>query len=420
MEKIYEQNGKKKQSFFQQIFNDKGSMVAVVVVAIVAVVGLVAFGFNQISYAADETGGQGVPGPVADFVSAEGAQSIIGTGGAYPDTVSMSVRTFMKDSGEYVICTDYLANFIAGNNYYYQKSISDAGLRYLITELDKKLANVHKDAAYWLKQSAVWAYLLRDDTASLDQSYASASQETKDKIDLYRQFTKENLKKVSELYYDSASGTEVIDESPSASYWADYGIESVYDTAVGMSGQKYTGAQYAIAIAGLDGKFSVTEDGKYYVSSSFAVTASNSNALKMYSLYLDGAPEGSMIYYADGDPCELTEGGSCNVYDVSQKFKLMIPVNKVTEQNKKFKIQAYAIFEATDLFYYGADGYQTVITTGTIDEYDDVEQLVDVNYTPDVPDTGMTTAQTIYFIGLIILLSGVGIIYATAKPQEQN
>ena len=49
-----------------------------------------------------------------------------------------------------------------------------------------------------------------------------------------------------------------------------------------------------------------------------------------------------------------------------------------------------------------------------------MEQLVDVNYTPDVPDTGMTTAQTIYFIGLIILLSGVGIIYATAKPQEQN
>ena len=99
-------------------------MVAVVVVAIVAVVGLVAFGFNQISYAADETGGQGVPGPVADFVSAEGAQSIIGTGGAYPDTINMSVRTFMKDSGEYVICTEYLSNFIADNNYYYQKPLS--------------------------------------------------------------------------------------------------------------------------------------------------------------------------------------------------------------------------------------------------------------------------------------------------------
>ena len=36
------------------------------------------------------------------------------------------------------------------------------------------------------------------------------------------------------------------------------------------------------------------------------------------------------------------------------------------------------------------------------------------------PDTGMTTAQTIYFIGLIVLLCGVGIIYANAKPVEEK
>ena len=36
------------------------------------------------------------------------------------------------------------------------------------------------------------------------------------------------------------------------------------------------------------------------------------------------------------------------------------------------------------------------------------------------PDTGMNNAQTIYFIGLIILLCGVGIVYANAKPVEQK
>ena len=36
------------------------------------------------------------------------------------------------------------------------------------------------------------------------------------------------------------------------------------------------------------------------------------------------------------------------------------------------------------------------------------------------PDTGMNTAQTIYFIGLIILLCGVGIVYANAKPVESK
>ena len=34
------------------------------------------------------------------------------------------------------------------------------------------------------------------------------------------------------------------------------------------------------------------------------------------------------------------------------------------------------------------------------------------------PDTGMNTTQTIYFIGLIVLLCGVGIVYANAKPVQ--
>ena len=37
------------------------------------------------------------------------------------------------------------------------------------------------------------------------------------------------------------------------------------------------------------------------------------------------------------------------------------------------------------------------------------------------PDTGISAGQTIYFVGLIVLLCGVGIIYANAKPtQVQN
>lgn len=36
------------------------------------------------------------------------------------------------------------------------------------------------------------------------------------------------------------------------------------------------------------------------------------------------------------------------------------------------------------------------------------------------PDTGMNAAQTIYFIGLIVLLCGVGIVYANTKPVESK
>ena len=36
------------------------------------------------------------------------------------------------------------------------------------------------------------------------------------------------------------------------------------------------------------------------------------------------------------------------------------------------------------------------------------------------PDTGMNAAQTIYFIGLIVLLCGLGIVYANTKPVESK
>ena len=45
---------------------------------------------------------------------------------------------------------------------------------------------------------------------------------------------------------------------------------------------------------------------------------------------------------------------------------------------------------------------------------------IQLDYTPDVPDTGMGIAQTIYFMGLILLLSGVGIVYANAKPKTSE
>ena len=37
-----------------------------------------------------------------------------------------------------------------------------------------------------------------------------------------------------------------------------------------------------------------------------------------------------------------------------------------------------------------------------------------------VDDYGISTAQTIYFIGLIVLLCGIGIIYANSKPVENQ
>ena len=62
-------------------------------------------------------------------------------------------------------------------------------------------------------------------------------------------------------------------------------------------------------------------------------------------------------------------------------------------------------------FTFKLSNYDTL----SLDEYKGTDYNV-----VGAPDTGMSAAQTIYFIGLIVLLCGVGIVYANAKPIENN
>ena len=83
-------------------------------------------------------------------------------------------------------------------------------------------------------------------------------------------------------------------------------------------------------------------------------------------------------------------------------------------------LHAEGSFRGYDGYYYKADGAQTVSTVFTTDvkAFDDLD--IPINYTPEVPDTSMSIAQSVYFIGLVVLLCGVGIIYANAKPRQKQ
>ena len=83
-------------------------------------------------------------------------------------------------------------------------------------------------------------------------------------------------------------------------------------------------------------------------------------------------------------------------------------------------MKATGTFRGYDGYYYRADGAQTVSTVFTTDVKNDTGLEFTLNYTPEVPSTGMNMAQSVYFIGLIVLLCGVGIIYANAKPKSQQ
>ena len=86
-----------------------------------------------------------------------------------------------------------------------------------------------------------------------------------------------------------------------------------------------------------------------------------------------------------------------------------------------------AAFTGKTAYYYGFTNRsdpntpverQKVAFVGTVTQH--INKGIVIPFDIDVPteDTGITAAQSVYFIGLIILLAGVGIIYANIKPRE--
>ena len=92
--------------------------------------------------------------------------------------------------------------------------------------------------------------------------------------------------------------------------------------------------------------------------------------------------------------------------------------NKVTEKLQKIKVTVTGTFDGILIGrYYTSSSYQTVVTVENSTTTADASTTLEV---VGSPDTGMSSVQTIYFIGLIVLLCGIGIIYANAKPVEEK
>ena len=160
---------------------------------------------------------------------------------------------------------------------------------------------------------------------------------------------------------------------------------------------------------------SVTSDEKYYQTAQISVDGEEN--FNGYSVKLEAAPEGSFIVNANGNKLE-----DDNHMSGTDKFYIRVPVDKVNENNKIIKFSVTGSFTTLEGNYYFDEGneYQTVAAVETVTNNVQTGAEIPLNYTPDVPDTGLSTAQTVYFIGLIVLLSGIGIIYANVKPSESK
>ncbi len=407
MEKIYiDEKKKKKQTFFGKLFNNKGPVVMTIIVAIVGIAGLVAFGFNQISFAAPDKSGAALP-PIFEAGQGESTTRAYGESSTVTGSI-LPVLGFhgILENGDRVpvFCVEYNISYTPGVDYISGPELTDQGLIYLMSQLypNKPLVNENGDEydemiQVWVTQAAIWSYLYE-----VGDPNNTNFVEWNDKV-----------KAVDQLFI--GQNMMPVLTTPGSTVFEKLGVNAI----IAQAKQYRTTPFVHLTVNKASDTISITNDNKYYQSDIVSVVGTTSspliNSYEGYSVTLNNAPEGTIL---------VDESG--NVYDditnmsPTSKFYVRVPVAKVTDNYKNIEINIRGHFKMFGANYYTADTYQKVVNVGILNRSEDKPLSIKLDYTPQVPDTGMSTAQTIYFIGLIVLLSGVGIIYVNAKPSKNN
>ena len=282
----------------------------------------------------------------------------------------------------------------------------DVGLRYLLSvgqsESQRKAINSNDIASAWVVQSAIWKYLA--------QKYPSVEAF---KLLVYSDdYNELDDSKVIN------SDTVTIKESPSATGVVYNGLNTKVNELVTKAN---AATNPKIVVTKASDEVSKTEDGKYYQSALITVVGDPSDNFTSYdvTLTIPKTIGEASIVLEDGTVVEQAAGSEeTAVYGpiaAGKKFYVRVPVEKVGEEVQNIKVSVSGKFEDLGIYYYktGDDKLQRMasVVPGTVSGGTEVEFV-------GSPDTGMNAAQTIYFIGLIVLLCGVGIVYANAKPVE--
>lgn len=396
MEKIYmhdNQNQKIRRA------RKRGSSVTAVLVAVVAVAALIVVGFGQISFAIPEEGvtlGN-------EFISAEPDVATM----IYGENSRFGVNQLLTKDGKPVFCIERDITYKGDLKYVKSERVLDSGLLYLMSNIypNKKIMDGDTElplgVQVWLSQSAVWIY------ASIN-GYENNTEMTADvmeKILLETQLYDKDMNVVAKIDDDDIAAGH-------SSLMGKYGIFKLLQDAQKLG----TAPSNSLNVTKKSEGVSMTSDGKFYQTDYIEVVGTvlseSIGTFNGYELKTKNAPEGIMIIDKDGneikDVTNLAPG---------TKFAFKIPVEKVTEENKKIEVNVLGSFDSYAADIYVADTSQTVTSVSKVNNNLSVPLDVDLNYTPTVPDTALDNSATLYIIGLILLLSGLGIFYTSAKKN---
>ena len=148
-------------------------------------------------------------------------------------------------------------------------------------------------------------------------------------------------------------------------------------------------------------------DGTNYFQSS-EITVSAADLIK-FSLEISGV-EGAFVVDENGEEIK-----NLNELPASTKFFVRFPEDKVKERADILIKATGEVGNVAVPHKYTLTGKQSIIK---VERGNGPAAGSNVLSVVPSPDTGTSTSQTIYFIGLIVLLCGVGIIYANSEAVK--
>ena len=240
----------------------------------------------------------------------------------------------------------------------------------------------------WITQMAIWGY----------QGSISSS-ELNNGLLAYKAFSGDRTLEY-ELFSDAA-------------FTSGLSAKALWDTYVVS---EINGAKELNAKSPYDATMSINVDGDWTkidgtdnVKSGLISTSISSGNTGTYSLTFDNAPQGTKVYTEDGK--EVTDLKSI---PVSSKIYLVVPKSDKKE-DYKFSVKANSTitYNAPYLYVDKVGGHQPSILVGP--ESKDLSASIEMTL---APDTALSVSNSIYFLGFLILISGVFVIYANVKTKE--
>lgn len=240
----------------------------------------------------------------------------------------------------------------------------------------------------WITQMAIWGYQGSISSSELNNGLLAYKAFSGDRTLEYELFSDAAF--TSGLSAKALWDTYVVSEINGAK---ELNAKSPYDATMTMK---------------VDGDWTKI-NGTNSVKSGLISTSISSGNTGTYSLTFDNAPQGTKVYTEDGK--EVTDLKSI---PVSSKIYLVVPKSDKKE-DYKFSVNASSTltYDAAYQYVDKVGGHQPSILVGP--ESKDLSASIEMTL---APDTALSVSNSIYFLGFLILISGVFVIYANVKTKE--